>query len=198
MPKKIDHTVRRLELTEALWRLSRRDGWEAISLRKVAAEAGVSMGMVQHYFTTKDEMLRFALEMISEDVQARIRARVASMPQPLTPRGLVETVLTEMIPRPSRRRTELDAAAVFIRRFMLKPGSAAHLAAGGAELKALLTEQIRLSRDSGDDTAERDAGGLLAMLDGLMFAIVTGEQTSEGALDILHTQLDHVFDHDRR
>ena len=27
----------------------------------MAAEAGVSMGAVQHYFTTKDAMLRFAL-----------------------------------------------------------------------------------------------------------------------------------------
>lgn len=195
MPKKIDHAARRLELAEALWRLTRRDGWEAISLRKVAAEAGVSMGMVQHYFTTKDEMLRFALEMISEDVRARIRARVAKLPEPPTPRLLVETVLTEMIPRPARRRSELDATAVFIRRFTLKPESAAKLAPGGAELKALLTEQIRLGTNTGKAAAERDAGGLLALLDGLMFAIVTGEQTSASALAILETQLDHVFTH---
>jgi hypothetical protein len=110
----------------------------------------------------------------------------------------VKTVLTEMIPRPCRRRTEL-AAAVFIRRFMLKPESAGRLAAGGVELKTLLTEQLRLGT-TGDDpvAAERDAGGLLAMLDGLMFAIVTGEQTAESATAILHTQLDHVFGPDRR
>jgi TetR/AcrR family transcriptional repressor of bet genes len=195
VPKKIDHAARRLELAEALWRLTRDHGWEAISLRKVAAEAGVSMGMVQHYFTTKDEMLRFALEMISEDVRARIRARVAELPEPHSPRRLVELVLTEMLPQPSRRELELDATAVFIRRFMLKPESAATVAAGGAELKAMLTEQIRLAGVSGD--AERDAGGLLAMLDGLMFAIVTGEQTAESAMAILRAQLDHVFGAER-
>ena len=49
-------------MLDALWRITRRQGWDAISLRNVAAEAGVSMGMVQHYFTTKDQMLRFAVE----------------------------------------------------------------------------------------------------------------------------------------
>jgi AcrR family transcriptional regulator len=197
VPKKIDHAARRLELAEALWRLTREQGWEAISLRKVAAQAGVSMGMVQHYFTTKDDMLRFALEMISEDVRARIRVRTAELPEPHTPRALVETVLTEMIPQPSRRQSELDAAAVFIRRFMLKPESAAGLAAGGVELKSVLIEQIRLSQATGDgEAAERDAGGLLALLDGLMFAIVTSQQTPQTAMGILHTQLDHVFGND--
>lgn len=85
---------------------------------------------------------------------------------------------------------------------MLKPQNAARLAAGGVELKAVLAEQIRLSRAAGGGasaaTAERDAGGLLAMLDGLMFAIVTGEQTSQSATAIVQTQLDHVFGDDNR
>lgn len=96
VPKKIDHQARRLQLIDAVWRITRRDGWDAVSLRKVAAQAGVSMGMVQHYFTTKDEMLRFAIEMISEDVRGRIRARVAKLPEGHGPRLLVWTVLSEM------------------------------------------------------------------------------------------------------
>jgi AcrR family transcriptional regulator len=194
VPKKVDHEARRTELAEALWRLTRAHGWEAISLRKVAAEAGVSMGMVQHYFTTKDEMLRFAMEMISEDVKARIQARVAAMSEPPTPRLLVETMLTEMIPQPARRESELAAAAVFIMRFTLKPESAAKFAASGEAVKTLLVDQIRLARpDAPADIVERDAGALLAMLDGLMFAIVTHQQTAESALAILRAQLDHVF-----
>ncbi|WP_233157170.1 MULTISPECIES: TetR family transcriptional regulator [Amycolatopsis] len=37
-----------------------------MSLREVAAEAGVSMGRVQHYFASKDDMLGFALELANE------------------------------------------------------------------------------------------------------------------------------------
>jgi hypothetical protein len=33
----------------------------------------------------------------------------------------------------------------------------------------------------------------MALLDGLMLAIVSGQQTSESATDILNAHLDHVF-----
>lgn len=197
MPKKIDHQARRLELAEALWRLTRRDGWEAISLRNVAAEAGVSMGMVQHYFKTKDEMLRFAMEMITEDTRDRIRVRIAALPAPHTPRRIAATVLTEMIPKPSRRASELQAAEVFIRRFLIKPGSSPYLDQGGIDLRTGLADQIRASRTTDatavTDTAERDAGSLLALLDGLIFGIATGQETHDTALAIMLAQLDFVF-----
>lgn len=193
MPKKVDHAARRLELAEALWRVTREHGWEAVSLRSVAAEAGVSMGMVQHYFTTKDEMLRFALEMIAEDTVRRIRERIADLPEPHTPRLLVRTALTEMIPRPSRRSTEAEAAAVFLRRFTLSPAGAAKLAASVPDLKASLTELIRAARNCSEADARRDAGGLVALLDGLIMAIATGDLTSATAVEILDRQLDFVF-----
>ena len=193
MPKKIDHKARRLELTFALWRITRREGWDAISLRKVAAEAGVSMGMVQHYFTTKDEMLRFAIEMIEEDVRELVRERVAKLPQPHDPRLLVWTVLSEMIPSTSRREDEVEAAHVFVRRFMLSPASAARFARSGAELRQGIKTQILLARKGSEADADRDAGGLLALFNGLMFDFVTGEQTTQSALETLRVQLDHVF-----
>lgn len=195
MPKKVDHQARRLELAEALWRVTRRAGWDAVSVRKVAAEAGVSVGMVQHYFTTKDELLRFAFEMIDEDVRQRIRGRIADLPQPHTPRRLVGTVLTEMIPQPSRRQTEADAATVFLERFSLPPEHATQVAAGAEQVRNGLIDQIRLARANSGDAraAERDADGLLALLDGLILHIVTGQLTSESALEILETQLDRVL-----
>jgi TetR/AcrR family transcriptional regulator, transcriptional repressor of bet genes len=193
VPKKIDHEARRQELNLALMRITRREGWDAISLRKVAAEAGVSMGMVQHYFTTKDEMLRFAVETMSEDVRARIRARVAKLPENHSPRLLVWTVLSEMIPSPSRRTEEIEAANIFVRRFLLSPSSVARLAREGAELKQAIKDQILLARKGSEADAERDAGGLLAMFNGLMYEFVAGVQTSESALEILRTQVEFVF-----
>jgi AcrR family transcriptional regulator len=193
VPKQVDHTARRLELLEAMMRITRKDGWDGVSLRKVAAEAGVSMGMVQHYFTTKDEMLRFAIEMMAEDTRARIRRRVADLPEPPTPRLLVETVLTEMIPDPGRRATEAEAAKVWIRRFMLRPESRAALRDGAADLRTALTEQILLGRPGDRAAAQRDADTLIALLDGLIFNIVVGQQTAETATAILTAQLDHIF-----
>ena len=194
MPKQVDHVARRLELLEAMMRITREHGWDGVSLRKLAAEAGVSMGMVQHYFTTKDDMLRFAIEMMAEDVRQRIRRRVADLPAPPTPRVLVETVLTEMIPDPGRRATEAEAAKVWIRRFMLRPESQAVLQEGATDLKAGLIEQILLGRAGNRADAERDADTLIALLDGLIFNIVIGQQTAESAIAILTAQLDRIFD----
>ena len=57
MPRRVDHQLRRKQLADAVMRLAATEGLEEVSLRHVAAEAGVSTGMVQHYFRTKDEMM---------------------------------------------------------------------------------------------------------------------------------------------
>ena len=160
-------------------RITRSDGWDAVSLRKVAAEAGVSMGMVQHYFATKDEMLRFAIEMMAEDVRTRIRERVAGLPQPIAPRVLVETALSEMIPRASRRSAGTEGADVWMRRFLLRPESRAIVNSGNEDLKAGLITQILLAQPGDQAGAERDAGALIALIDGLT--------------EILRGQLDYIF-----
>jgi TetR/AcrR family transcriptional repressor of bet genes len=175
----------------------RREGWDAISLRKVAAEAGVSVGLVQHYFSSKDEMLRFAVEMVAEDTIQRVRHRIAELPQPPAPRLLVEAALTEMIPRTSRREAEAEAAKVWIRRVDLSPESRAALSQGAPDLKAGLTTQLLLAR-SAEPTytqtdAERDADALVALLDGLIFNIVAGVHTADSATAVLKGQLDYLF-----
>jgi phosphopantothenate synthetase len=43
------------------------------------------------------------------------------------------------------------------------------------------------------EIADRDAGGLIAMLNGLMFDFVTGEQTAETALATMRAQVEFVF-----
>lgn len=132
---------------------------------------------------------------MAQDTRERCRRRVAELPEPRTPRMLVETVLSEMIPRASRREEEAEAAGVWIRRFMLRPESAAMLARGAADVEAFLTEQILLARapDGVRADAVRDADGLIALLDGLIFNIVGGRETAESATAVLVAQLDYVF-----
>ena len=56
MHKQVDQEERRRKIEEEDERLVTDKGVEAASLRAVAAEAGVSMGEVQHYYTTTAEM----------------------------------------------------------------------------------------------------------------------------------------------
>lgn len=57
VPRQVDHAQRRTEISHAVWAVVARNGLDAVSLRTVAAEAGISAGRVQHYFATKDEMV---------------------------------------------------------------------------------------------------------------------------------------------
>ncbi|CAM5617391.1 TetR family transcriptional regulator OS=Streptomyces alboniger OX=132473 GN=CP975_10770 PE=4 SV=1 [Streptomyces alboniger] len=66
MPKRVDHAERRTEIAEALVRVAGRRGLHAVGMRDVAAEAGVSLRLVQYYFETKEKLLLFGLEHLSE------------------------------------------------------------------------------------------------------------------------------------
>ena len=72
MPKKVDHEQRRRDLAAALRRVVSRGGVESASIRAVAAEAGWSLGAVQYYFSTRDELLLFAGRQLQADAEARI------------------------------------------------------------------------------------------------------------------------------
>ena len=73
MPKIVDHEERRRELAEALWRVIAHSGPQAVSIRTVAAEAGLSAGALRHYFQTREELLVFAMDLSEERVVGRMR-----------------------------------------------------------------------------------------------------------------------------
>ena len=68
MPKVVDHDRRRAELSEALWRVALRDGFDAVTVRSVALESGWSAGALRHYFPDKAEMVLFAVDLVVADL----------------------------------------------------------------------------------------------------------------------------------
>jgi len=63
---------RRAQLVRAALAVASRDGIEAATVRAVAAEAGVSLGVVHYCFEDKDELLRAVGEAITAQVVERI------------------------------------------------------------------------------------------------------------------------------
>ena len=62
MPKRVDHEVRRKQIAEALVRIAGQRGLHAVGMRDVAAEAGISLRLVQYYFQTKEKLLQIGLD----------------------------------------------------------------------------------------------------------------------------------------
>ncbi len=115
MPKLVDHERRRRELGEAVWRVIRRDGVEAASVRRVAQEAGWSAGSLRHYFSTQSELLSFAMQMVVE----RIEARVGALEPPADPRAAVEQRLHALLPLDRERRAENQVWLAFAGRALV-------------------------------------------------------------------------------
>ena len=74
-PAPVDHDERRARLTEVLLAVVSEVGLEGASIRAVAARAGVSIGTVQHYFATKDDMLLYAYRHVGQDLGDRAEER---------------------------------------------------------------------------------------------------------------------------
>jgi AcrR family transcriptional regulator len=81
---------RREQLIEAALRVACRDGIDAATVRAVAAEAGVSLGVVHYCFLDKDELLRAVAAAITEQNIASI----GDIAEATDLRGLLESAVT--------------------------------------------------------------------------------------------------------
>lgn len=99
----------RRRVVEALWRTIARAGVAGISVRTVAAEAGVTGGTVQHHFPTRGEMIRFAMELIVEQVEERL----VSMPRTGPVAQWTREILLELLPLGAARRQEFNIWLAF-------------------------------------------------------------------------------------
>ncbi|MFN2494937.1 MAG: TetR/AcrR family transcriptional regulator [Pseudonocardiaceae bacterium] len=198
MPKKVDHHARRTQIADALLRIAATHGLQAISLRHVAAEAGVSAGMVQHYFRTKDKMMTFALEVVSDNVQARLAAGAADLDDADSPKAVVRALLVQMLPLDEARRLEGHVGLAFHAYAAIRPAMADQLRADAELLLAFLADRIRAAQRSGDAPATLDPAGaaitLLALVEGLSMQVLVRYYPPETALDIFDAHLCTVFD----
>jgi AcrR family transcriptional regulator len=74
MPKVVDKEERRAEFIAATWRVIVREGFEGVTLRRVAAEVGYSNGAIRHFFSSKAELLTAAFELAIDHTVDRATA----------------------------------------------------------------------------------------------------------------------------
>ncbi|WP_020496232.1 TetR/AcrR family transcriptional regulator [Sciscionella marina] len=199
MPKQVDHGERRSQLAEALWRIAERDGFAAVTVRNIAAEAGVSVGRVQHYFASKDELLLFALQWVGEEFGGRITAKVSALPEPRDPREVVRIILTERLPLQQRSRVYVQALITWLGRSAEHPELAGYLLEGTRRLCEYLATQLRQAQRDGRVRARVDASRtaeeLLALTDGLSSHLLQNLYTAAEARAVLAERLDQLFEH---
>jgi AcrR family transcriptional regulator len=198
MPKRVDHAERRTEIAEALIRVADRRGLHAVGMRDVAAEAGVSLRLVQYYFQTKEKLLLFGLELLAEKFGERVSARIRTAGNSPGPRAIVEALLMAALPTDDESRTfhhlytsyavlAVNDPALAAQPFIKNPDAA----------EDALTELLRQAQEAallepGVDP-RLEAAGLLAMSAGLGTSILVGQRSPESATAVLDHHLSRIF-----
>ncbi|MFC9621800.1 TetR/AcrR family transcriptional regulator [Streptomyces sp. NPDC056930] len=198
MPKRVDHEERRTQIAEALIRVAGRRGLHAVGMRDVAAEAGVSLRLVQYYFQTKENLLFHGLQHLTDLFTARVGARLAAAGPDPGPRATIEALLLASLPTDEESRT-----------FHLLYSSYSILSVTDEDLAAqpfidnpdaaenALTDLLRQAQESGladsDVDARTEAISLLAMTATMGTSILVGQRKPESAIAVLHHHLDRIF-----
>lgn len=186
MPRFADHEQRRRQIAEAVWRIASTRGLEDVSLRKVAAEAGVSLRLVQYYFGTRNELLLGALEILNRETREDV-------PEGATPREILRAMLVGMLPLDDDRRTRYLVRLAYFVRSLSDPA----FSASPPEPARLTADLLAWARDRGEVPADVDlmpeAELLVNSVDGLQTGIILRRRTPEAAIALIDHQLDRLF-----
>jgi len=159
---------RRQALIDATIASLRRHGHEGLSVRRIAAEAGVSLGLINHHFPNKNTLVAESYRYFSQQLTEGFRAAVLQAPP--EPRARLRALFEAVFSRPNLDPQVLTAWIQFwglfrdspeIRRVHDKVGR------GYGELLRLLLSELLESTKRPRFDLRLAAIGLTALLDGL-------------------------------
>jgi AcrR family transcriptional regulator len=201
VPKRVDHEMRRRQIGEALLRIAHTRGLEAASMREVAAEAGVSLRLVQYYFHSKDELLLGALAYLGEQLSTRVQEHIRGLGTPPTPRGVIYGTLTAILPIDEESHRLTKTYTAYYTLVLARPDLATHHGTAYPDaLERFLAGYLRTAQETGEVSRSLDpavlAAGLLALTNGLGSSVLGGQRDGDAALAILTYHLDRLFESD--
>jgi AcrR family transcriptional regulator len=201
VPKRVDHQERRRQIADALLRVAAARGLHATGMREVAAEAGVSLRLVQYYFGTKEELMLFATQQLAARFGERGMARISRLKEtgsPVHPRDVIAAILAEALPADDEMRTFYVIYTAYLALSLTDPALAiAPLVKNSGAVTGVITAQLRAAQAAGDTPAPLDpdleAFSLMAMSAGLATSVVAGQSSAEQAQAVIDYHLDRLF-----
>lgn len=196
MPKIVDHRERREGIAHALWRVVEQQGWPRATMREVAREAGVSLGQLQHYFSSRTSMLTFAMEFAAEQTSSRVAHSLAGLDQPPHPRDVLRVVVTEMLPLHPDAHATSRMNAAYVLEALHDPELREVARAGLREGRDLVERLIRQAITDGQIPTDRDPTietDLILSLTGFTPLLELGVIEPRSALAAVDQHLDRLF-----
>lgn len=167
-------------------------------MRSVAAEAGVSLRLVQYYFRTKAGLMHAALEELQRRSHERWAARLRRLGTPTSARAQLEAFLAEALPNDEESRTFHLVWTSYAVLAMTDPELAREpFVAGPDRLELWVADVLRQAEAAGAVRAGLDpameAARLVTLNHGLGTSVLIGQRTAGAAMAVLRHQLDDLF-----
>lgn len=200
MARTADHEERRRQVARALLSTVGERGLARTTLADVADRAGVSVGLVQRYFRTKSQLLRFGVEYLYGQGADRLTAVHTDGPPIVSARDWISRAARTLLPLDDERRAELTVWLEFLPTTMTDPEMSRLHKDTTTDLVGVFTQAMdeavrRGELPPGTDTAA-EAAGLVALVDGLTVhhLVTDGDAFSESAVRAaLAAHLDRLF-----
>jgi AcrR family transcriptional regulator len=198
MPKLADHDQRRAQITDAARRVIAREGLGAATFQSVAAEAGISVRLVQYYFGTKRKFLLATHQAVVADAGARFAARLSTLGADPAPREVIRAILTELLPTDAERRRDTMVLNSFHAAALTGSDVAAEDTLGAPRLLVrTIAEQLRRVR--GEEagvgrTVDLDAELLVTGTSGLVQTLLVDDGAEEHVGELLDRLLDRMVE----
>jgi len=201
VPKRVDHEERRRQIADALVRTAATRGLHATGMREVAAEAGVSLRLVQYYFGTKEALMLAAMQHLaaqfSERGMARIR-RIKETEGSVHPRDVIAAILAEGLPADGERRVFNVVYTAYLALSLTDPALAiAPLGRNSNAVINVIAAQLRAAQAAGDTPSHLDpdleALSLMAMSAGLGTSVLVGQSSAGQAQAAIDYHLHRLF-----
>ncbi|RZQ60256.1 TetR/AcrR family transcriptional regulator [Amycolatopsis suaedae] len=199
MPRHADPVLRRRQVADALLRVAGAEGLDAASIPRIARELGATTGLVQTYFSSKDELLLFAFDHLGELVNDRVERALSSD----SCATIGERLFLGMSVLASADESEQDGEGriwlAFLARAAVHPALRARHVAGTAAVRDKCRYAFAMASNAGEVDPGLDPGdaalALAAFADGvaLQRALEPELVTKDVARGLLRGYLDRIF-----
>ncbi|NEO49567.1 MAG: TetR family transcriptional regulator [Moorea sp. SIO4A3] len=158
---------RRLEVSEAAWRVIVREGLDRTSMRAIAQELGCTTGVVTHHFRDKQELILFALNQVTQRLQKTMQTATEQA------RGVDRLVemLSAFLPLDTERQDILKVWVAFLGYAIGRESLMAEHQQSAAQLREVIIQELKALQSAKlirpNIEPELEANALLALVNGV-------------------------------
>jgi TetR/AcrR family transcriptional repressor of bet genes len=191
MPKVGMEPIRRQQLIEATIASLSRYGFADATISRISKEAGVSTGIIHHYFESKDDLLAATMRTLLEQLRQDVVERLA---QAANPEERLHAIIDGNFAANQFDRPVIVAWLSFWAQVPHVPGLARLQRINARRLRSNLLHELRQLLPV--ERAAETATGLAALIDGLWLrASLDGVQNPAAARAIVRSYLESALQH---